>query len=113
MKLALIGLLHALRPRQGRFESDRGKKDATYTVTVLCAIDDKRRLVNGEWFGYAKEDNVTYPFVLQRGTTYFYGEFYEATTLGKKPIQLGGYFTIKAEDGSEEWVYEITHCHEY
>jgi hypothetical protein len=90
--------------------SDQGGKDATFRVTVVCAIDDKSQLVDGEWIGYVKGS-----LMLQRGTTLIYGgddQDYEVTTLGNKPIQVGGYFTITDVAG-EEFVFKITHCHEY
>src|SRR5688572_20436670 len=103
---------------------DQGEGNAQFTVTILCAIDDKRQLVDGDWFGYVRDGNVTTAFVLQRGTRFFYGgdeQYYELTNFGKIPIAVGRYFTLKVDDTEEddaeedgvELVLVITHCYEY
>lgn len=88
-----------------------------HKVVVLCQINERSRISDGEWFGFVKNETISYPFVLQKGERLFYGydeHSYELTNIGTRTIAAGEYFTIRSAPGSKEEaesVYEITSVH--
>jgi hypothetical protein len=81
--------------------------------TLLCGIDGNNHLVNGEWFGYTRTNQIEYPFVLRHGDLHLCGgeNYYERTNLESHQLQVGEYFSIRSSSESkEEWevTYQIT-----
>ncbi|EIU5019222.1 TPA: hypothetical protein ACGJ68_007004 [Pseudomonas aeruginosa] len=97
---------------------DGGHLQHEYKAIILCHINEQNKISDGEWFGYIKNESITYPFVLQRGQQLFYGneaQWFEPTNIGSRKIEVGGYFTIfNSPEDSEpfESIYEITAIHE-
>lgn len=88
-----------------------------YRIVVLCGIDQAHRLAQGEWFGYVRNEDIFYPFVLRRGTEFFYGgdeHWAEPTNIGEREIEVGEHFTLfNSPHDTErfEAVYVVTNVH--
>ncbi len=89
---------------------ENAQRNDNYKYVLLCGLDEKFRLVEGEWFGYMKNAHVIHPFVLQNGTSCFYGgeeHSFENTDIGDRSIQPETFFDVNGE------TYEIISCHIY
>lgn len=90
-----------------------GHVDADYRIVIQCVIDDNSRIADGEWMGYSRCEQTTYPFVLRRHRELFYGgeePFSERTNLEDRDIVIGEYFTVLNDP---EEVYQIVHIHDF
>lgn len=87
-------------------------------IVLLCKTD-KGKVTSGEWFGYAQEDSVKYPFILHKGIALLYGDednFSESTDFGKINLVKGNVVTVTTSSRvgePVEYKYEITHVHAY
>jgi hypothetical protein len=88
---------------------EQGVTYKDFKVVLLCGVDDQRRITDGEWFGYVKNESVVHPFLLVRGERFMYGgeeHSFEQTNIGTKSLEIGSQFTLVSSDG--EHPYEIT-----
>lgn len=100
---------------------DGGYSHKDYKLVLMCGIDEQRRIVEGEWMGYAQNEALYYPFILKANESpeFFYGgedNSSEPTNLSSDPIEVGRFFTVfspKGEIESWEATYEIVSCHAY
>ena len=60
---------------------------------ILCGVDEDDRIIDGEWFGYARyEHGVEHPFVVRFGETLDFGsEPREVlrTNIGGRSLRVG------------------------
>jgi len=90
-----------------------------YRFVLVCGLDEKRRIAEGEWMGYTHNNSEYYPFLLQkepRPCLFLGGEeqYFEPTTIFQQPIEIGSTFTISnSPNSNEEWSveYKITSIH--
>lgn len=85
-----------------------GVLQENYRLVMLVGVDNANRLVSdNQWFGYAKYEDITYPFILQDGKSLFYGwkeHSVEPTNLADRRIAVGEYFSVYSSPSeAREW----------
>lgn len=96
-------------------EGGHGYSD--YRIVILCGINEDHRLAQGEWFGYVRNEQIFYPFVLRNGKEFFYGgdkHWAEPTNIGQREMKVGTYFTLSNspdDDKTFEAVYTVINIH--
>lgn len=95
---------------------DNGQEDGNSTITLQCGVDDNWNLVERQWMGFSKENNIRYPFIfdpVDRAFDYGYESAFNermATTFGEEPVAKDSRFKTKedARRGSNDtYVYKI------
>ena len=98
---------------------ENGIINEDWKVILLCNVDEQFYITDGEWFGYVKDCDHIYPFVLQKTSVLFYGgdeHSYETSNLDNRQIVVGNYFSVfSSPDESEhiESAYEIASVHNF
>jgi len=83
---------------------------AQETLCVIAGLNDDDSVVDGQWMGYIRSENMSYPFLLEDGgSRIIYGpEDSGATNLGRKHLREGEMFTVQAwEEHEKDYVYQI------
>lgn len=95
-----------------------GIVENNYKFAILCMVSESGKIEPGEWFGYAQNENIIYPFVLkENGPRFicFYGgeeHYSESTNIEDKLIEMGALFTIFSKEAVES-IYQIISIHRY
>lgn len=96
------------------FEKNKG-----FRFYLLCGLNDRNEIENGDWMGYMKQKGFIFPFLLQNGKNLNYGNVegleslhhLESTNLGLKKIVPDEYFNVEADDWAI--VFRIHSVHDY
>ena len=91
-----------------------------FRFILVCGINENGCISEGEWMGYTHNNDIHYPFLLQREPTprlYFGGEekYYEPTSILDIQIADGAEFTISNKpDENDAWdcKYVISSVHD-
>ena len=98
-----------------------GHSHQDYKLVLVCGIDKQRKVVAGEWMGYAQNGTIYYPFIFKANepSEFLYGgeeNYSEPTNLSRATIEAGALFTVfNPEDETPAWesTYEIVSFHAY
>lgn len=90
-----------------------------FRFVLVCGLDERRRIAEGEWMGYTHNNDEYFPFLLQKEPLpclFLGGEekYFEPTTIFHELIEVGSTFTVSnSPNSNEQWSakYAITSVH--
>ncbi len=89
---------------------NNGIMDKNDSFTLICGVNENKRIINAKWYGCCELEKELYPFIFYKGILCYQtdgGEPDEQTNILTKDIIEGNYFTINYYNG-EQSTYLIT-----
>jgi hypothetical protein len=95
--------------------SENESTSGNFRLVLVCGIDAEKKIVEGEWSGFTHNNDLHYPFVLQRSPfeRLYLGndnKYYEPSNLPSTKIEVGERFHVSnhPDDPQGSWTVEYT-----
>lgn len=113
---AILVRQHSLEPDAAALHSAQTPEHPEdYQAVLVCALDDDRELVRGEWMGYLTFGDQVRPFVMH-GQRVVFGSGPQGrweSNLAEVPVAAGAVFSFGDHHSRTVWTYEVRSVFSY